>query len=187
MRLFLALTLDPIARRRCDEAIQPLRLARPSVHWVAPHGFHLTLKFLGEQPESLVAPLADAIDTVAAQTRPIDLCIGAVGAFPALRRPRTIYLTVTPEPKLELLHHDIEVTCATLGLPLAGRPFRPHVTIGREPEPPDLDARRALRAAARLVLLRVTAPIPGIDLVESEQTESGTRYRLAHHAPFRDG
>jgi 2'-5' RNA ligase len=148
---------------------------------------HLTLKFLGEQPDSLVGPLAAAISTVAAQTRPIDLCIGAVGAFPTLRRPRTIYLTVTPDPKLELLHHDIEVTCASLGLPLAGRPFRPHVTIGREPEPPDLDARRALRAAARLVRLRATAPVPGIDLVESEQTDTGTRYRLAHHAPFRDG
>ena len=51
MRLFLALNIPADARRRSFEATTPLRVARPDVRWVPEGQLHLTLKFLGEQPE----------------------------------------------------------------------------------------------------------------------------------------
>jgi RNA 2',3'-cyclic 3'-phosphodiesterase len=186
VRLFLALNIPADVRRHCFEATAPLRLARPDVRWVGEAQLHLTLKFLGEQPDGLVPPLAAAIDRVAATTRPVDLALGAVGAFPTLKRPRVVYLTVAPDPKLELLHHDVEVACEALGVPLTGKPFRPHVTIGRGRDNADLAARRALRGAARQVRLKTVAPVASIDLMASELAEGGHRHRVVHSALLED-
>jgi 2'-5' RNA ligase len=184
--LFLALNIPADARRRSFEATTPLRVARPDVRWVPEGQLHLTLKFLGEQPESLVSELSAAMDRVAGITPPLDLSLGRVGAFPTLKRPRVVYVTVAPDPKLELLHHDVEVACAALALPIEGKPFRPHITLGRERDAVEPDARRALREAAREVRLKTLAPVESIDLMASERTSNGSEHRLVHKAPFRD-
>jgi RNA 2',3'-cyclic 3'-phosphodiesterase len=186
VRLFLALNIPADVRSRSFAATSPLRIARPDARWVPEGHLHLTLKFLGEQPESLVPDLGAAMDGVAAATRPLDLALGRVGAFPTLQRPRVVYLTVAPDPKLELLHHDVEVACAALALPIEGKPFRPHITIGREREGAGPEERRALREAARQVRLKVLAPVRSIDLMASELGSDGAQHRLLHAAPFRE-
>jgi RNA 2',3'-cyclic 3'-phosphodiesterase len=186
VRLFLALNIPDDVRRTTFEATSALRAARPDVRWVPEEHLHLTLKFLGEQPEALVPSLVTAIDRVGAGTRPLDLAVGKVGAFPTLQRPRVVYLTVAPDPKLELLHHDVELACAELALPIEGKPFRPHITIGRERDGAGLEERRALREAARQVRLRTLAPVESIDLMASELGSNGARHRLVHAAPFRE-
>ncbi len=177
MRLFLGLNLDPAVRRRCYEATAPLRAARPDVHWVTEPKLHLTLKFLGEQEESVVSPVAAALDRVAGATRVMDLALGSLGAFPNFRRPRIVWVRVAPDPKLELLHHDIEVACEALGFGLDGRPFRPHVTLGRVIE---LRNATQLREAARRMRLRDESPVRSIDLMQSR----GGAYRLLHASPL---
>ena len=176
MRLFLALNLDPEVRRRCYAATQALRAAGPEVRWVDEAKLHLTLKFLGEQPEALVVPLSAALDKAASQSRELDLQVGTIGAFPNFRRPRVVWLGVAPDPKLELLHHDVEVACDALGLPLDGRPFRPHVTLGRV----DKDDG-ALRQAARGIRVREVTVVGSVDLMRS----AGGRYQLLHAAALR--
>jgi RNA 2',3'-cyclic 3'-phosphodiesterase len=176
MRLFLALNLDPEVRRRCYAATQALRAAGPDVRWVDETKLHLTLKFLGEQPESLVPPLSAALDKAASQSRELDLELGAIGAFPNFRRPRIVWLGVAPDPKLELLHHDVEVACETLGLSVDGRPFRPHVTLGRVEKNDG-----ALRQAARGMKIRDVSAVSSVDLMLS----AGGRYRVLHAAALR--
>lgn len=172
-------------RRRCYESTAPLRAVRPDLRWVAEEQLHLTLKFIGEQPDALVPRLADVVDGIAARSRELDLAIGAVGAFPTFRRARVVYLAVDPDPKLELLHHDAELSCAALDLPIEGRPFRPHVTIGRERDDADDASRRALRQAARQVRVHADAAVGSVDLMVSEPAEGGRRHRLLHAAPLR--
>jgi RNA 2',3'-cyclic 3'-phosphodiesterase len=184
--LFLALNVPADVRRRSFEATQPLRDARPDVRWVPEGQLHLTLKFLGEQEEERVAALAEAMDRVAKGTRAIDLAVGKVGAFPTLKRPRVVYLTVAPDPKLELLHHDVEVACAALGLPIEGKPFRPHITVGRERDGARPEDSVALREAARQVRFKTLAPVESIDLMASEIGSDGARHRLVHAATLRD-
>ena len=176
MRLFLALNLDPEVRRRCYAATNALRAAGRDVRWVDESKLHLTLKFLGEQPESLVAPLSAALDKAAGQSRELDLQLGAIGAFPNFRRPRVVWLGVAPDPKLELLHHDVEVACETLGLVVDGRPFRPHVTLGRVEQNDG-----ALRQAAKGIKIRDVSQVSSVDLMLS----AGGRYRVLHAAALR--
>ena len=57
VRLFLAINIAPEMRRSVIDATSPLREAAPSLAWVDESRLHLTLKFLGMQPESILAPL----------------------------------------------------------------------------------------------------------------------------------
>lgn len=177
MRLFLALNLDPEVRHRVHAATHALRTAAPDVRWVDESKLHLTLKFLGDQPETLVAPLSAALDKAAGRSRELDLEFGTIGAFPNFRRPRVVWLGVAPDPKLELLHHDVEVACDGLGLSVDGRPFRPHVTLGRVESKDD----GALRQAARGLRVRDVSGVSSIDLMLS----AGGKYRVLHAAAMR--
>jgi 2'-5' RNA ligase len=180
VRLFLALNLPRELREAAHLAAAPLRDAAPALAWTPAERLHLTVKFLGEQPEAAVAPLVEAHGTVAGGHPPAPLALERVGAFPGWRRARVLWLGVRPEPRLELLHHDVEVACAALGYPIEGRAFRPHVTVGRVRaggEPPDV---RALARAARGVHFRAEVEAPSLDLMLSAPAPGGPRYtRLA--------
>jgi RNA 2',3'-cyclic 3'-phosphodiesterase len=180
MRLFLALNIEAEVRRRCYDATARIRAVRPDVRWVDEGKLHLTLKFLGDQPDALVPKLAAAMDQAAARSKAMDLLLGSIGAFPNFRQPRVVWMGVAPDPKLELLHHDVEVACDGLGLAVDGRPFRPHVTLGRETNGGTADERKALRDAARLVRVREASPVTSVDVMLS----AGGQYRVLHASPL---
>jgi 2'-5' RNA ligase len=187
VRLFLAINLDPAVRRAIVEAAAPLRAVAPDLAWVREPQLHLTVKFFGEQPDDLAATLADALRGVGERNRPIDVEIGGIGAFPNFRRPRVVWIGVTPEPKLELLHHDVESTCESLGIPVDGKPFRPHLTLARvKPRSGDPRMLRELARAAPDVGYVEEIIITGLDLMASELTTAGSRYRVLASVPLRD-
>jgi 2'-5' RNA ligase len=186
VRLFLAINFAPEVRRAVAEAAAPLRDIAPALSWVREPQIHLTVKFLGEQPEEMAPRIADAIRTVGARNRVVDAEIGGIGAFPNFRRPRVVWIGVTPEPKLELLHHDVESACESLGFPLDGKPFRPHLTLARvKPRVANSATMRDLARAAKQVSFVEEVLIDTIDLMQSDLTTVGARYRLIASAPLR--
>lgn len=183
VRLFLAVNLPAEVRRHVYEAAAPLRDAAPSLSWVSESHLHLTLKFLGEQPPELVPPLTRVMEAVAVRAHAIRVTLSGAGAFPNFRRPRVVWMGVEPEPKLELLHHDVEIACATLGFEPEGRPFRPHLTLARvKPRDAVGAARKALARAAREVHLEEEIVVSSIDLMQSELSPAGARYTLVAFA-----
>ena len=187
MRLFLAVNLPAEVRHAIADAAAPLRAAAPSLSWVSEEKVHLTVKFLGEQSESMADRVVAAMREVATRNRVIDVEIGGMGAFPNFRRPRVVWIGVTPEPKLELLHHDVESSCESLGLPIDGKPFRPHLTLARvRPRSSDPQTLRELARAARAVSYVEEVVISSIDLMESRQTASGSAYRVVASSALRD-
>ncbi|HKW47168.1 MAG TPA: RNA 2',3'-cyclic phosphodiesterase [Gemmatimonadaceae bacterium] len=186
MRLFLAINFPPGVRHAIAEASAPLRAVAPELSWIREPQIHLTVKFLGEQPEDIAPKIAASMNDVAARNRVVDVEIGGVGAFPNFRRPRVVWIGVSPEPKLELLHHDVESACESLGLPLDGRPFRPHLTLARvKPRVAKADVMRNLARAAKSVSYVEEVVISSIDLMESELTTMGSGYRLLSSSPLK--
>jgi 2'-5' RNA ligase len=87
---------------------------------------------------------------------------------------------------LELLHHDVESACESLGLPVDGKPFRPHLTLARvKSRATDPRALRDLASAAKEVAYVEEVVIDAVDLMESELTTSGSRYRVIASTPLR--
>jgi 2'-5' RNA ligase len=166
MRLFLAINPPAALQQAIGAATSSLRESA-DISWVPEQRLHLTLKFLGEQPESAVEPLRDAMRVIAQNHAPSVAALEGIGAFPNFRRPRVIWMGIDPEARLELLHHDVEVACDALGHPLEGKAFRPHITLGRVRERLSRDRLEPLRSAADKVRFSDMLPITSIDLMQS--------------------
>lgn len=183
MRLFVAVEFEPALRRALYEATAPLRAIVPDAGWVPEDRLHLTLKFLDDQPETLLPSLTQTMERIAGRHWPVAIRLRGIGAFPNLRRPRIVWVGIAPAPKLELLQHDVEEGCAALGVEVEGRPFRPHLTIGRLRGTEGRDAVRELAVAARSIRFRADTLVSAMELVHSTLTPSGPRYvRLAEAA-----
>jgi 2'-5' RNA ligase len=187
VRLFLAINLPAEARHAiAAEAAAPLQTIAPQLSWVREPKLHLTVKFLGEQPPDIVPALTEALGVVGERNKVIEVEIGGVGAFPNFRRPRVVWIGVTPDPKLELLHHDVEAACEAVGLPLDAKPFRPHVTLARvKPRAADSITLRRLAQAADQVSYVEEVLITSVDLMVSELTSTGARHTVLSSVPLR--
>lgn len=184
LRLFLAINLPAAERQALHEAVAPLRTAAPTVSWVAPDKLHLTLKFFGAQPEEAPERLRAAVAPAAARAAAATLELGGLGAFPDLRTPRVFWMRVHPDPRLELLHHDLEIACADAGYELDGRTFRPHITLGRARDRLAPEAARAIASAARGVHFRSRVRVASVEIMNSELSRNGSRYRALASLPL---
>jgi RNA 2',3'-cyclic 3'-phosphodiesterase len=182
VRLFLALDLDASAKAAIAASTAELRTLAPEFSWTAEPKLHLTLRFLGEQPDSVPRTLGAAMSAVAAMHRPFAMRLRGVGAFPNFRRARVVWMGVEAEPRLELLHHDVELACEALGFGLEGRPFRPHVTLARVREAPDEEVMRPFARAARRLDFDAEVMVEQIDLMQSKPTPRGNVYESLHAA-----
>ena len=189
VRLFLAINLDPDVRRDVFDATAGLREAAPSLSWGDESKLHLTLKFLGAQPAAAVEPIAEAMSGIASRHRSFALRVAEVGAFPNFRRARVVWIGVARDPRLELLHHDVEVECEKLGFELEGRAFRPHVTLARVKQRTEEEELRRLARASKQVKLERESVVHTIDVMQSNldraSAAAGTRYERLHAAPLK--
>jgi len=64
MRLFVALDIDEAIRERMARFIEGVRGFAPGARWVRAESLHITLKFIGEQPENKLAALQSALAAV---------------------------------------------------------------------------------------------------------------------------
>jgi RNA 2',3'-cyclic 3'-phosphodiesterase len=185
MRIFLAINPPPEVRRAVWDAAAPLRDSVNNIGWVAEAKIHLTLRFLGQMDEAAVPELAAAVTEVARTHAAPVIQLSGIGAFPGFRNPRVVWMGVEPEPRLELLHHDVEVACARLGFELEGRPFRPHLTLGRVRKRGTPAALERLRAAADEVRYTDDFFAQSLDVMESVPSPAGSTYRVRHAAPMK--
>ncbi len=89
------------------------------------------------------------------------------------------------DPRLELLHHDVEVECEKLGFELEGRAFRPHLTLARVKERTEADELRRLSRASKRVDFDTEAGVRSIDLMQSSPGNGAPRYERLHAAELR--
>lgn len=174
-------------REALHAAAAPLRAAAPDLRWIPAERLHLTVKFLGATPAQMVEPLGAALRAVAGNHAAVPLVVRGAGAFPTLRRPRVVWAGVEPAPRLELLQHDLETALATLGIPVEGRAFRPHVTLARVKAPLAPDGVRALARAVRRLGYESGEDVSSLELMQSSLTQQGPRYRCLVSAPLRAG
>jgi RNA 2',3'-cyclic 3'-phosphodiesterase len=184
VRLFVAINLPRSERQAIHRATAPLRDVARTVTWVAPECIHLTMKFLGEQPAETVTLIREALGPVARRFHPLRLDVGGVGAFPHLHDPKILWMGIASDPKLELLHHDLEVACEALGHEVDARAFRPHLTLGRVKR--DLSAEQVGRIARLATGVRYHTAIDArsLDVMQSELSSNGPRYTVLAAVPL---
>jgi 2'-5' RNA ligase len=179
MRLFVAVPLPSPAFEEAGAMLRSLSTLDWPVRWVRDDGLHITLKFFGEVTSDRLDAIEEMLQFATAGMPPMELVLSGGGAFPSSERPRVLRLEVSAGPDLELLQDRIERGSEPIGFPPEGRPFRPHITLGRVREGHRLPvgAMRQLEAlpgGSRFLADRVV-------LYESRQTPRGPEYttRLA--------
>ena len=168
-------------------ATASLRQCAPQASWVDESLLHLTLKFLGEQPEDRLDDIQTAVARVAGRHRELVMALGGIGAFPNFRRARVVWMGIAREARLELLHHDVEVEYERLGIEVEGRPFRPHLTLARVKHSLTDDEVKALSRVARQTDYRTDFIVRSIDLMRSDSTATGSAYTTLVSAALRSG
>ena len=137
--------------------------------------------------DSTPAALTSLLAPIGAAHQPFDLRLSGLGAFPNLRAPRVVWMGVQQDPRLELVHHDVEAACAASGYPLDARTFRPHITLARVREALPLANARALALAARAVVYKGMQQVNALSLVESTLGPGGPRYTKIASIPLGGG
>src|SRR5882762_10705164 len=174
MRLFVALEIPSTVREHLAELVNSLRAVSPRTRWVRPENLHVTLKFIGEVPETQLASIRTALAQVRSD-RPVTLGFGGLGFFPNERHPRVFWAGIEASPNLKILAADIEKATETLGISRDKRDFSPHLTLARfgaAQIPEGLRAAIQENATREFGLLRTSK----FHLIESKLKSSGAEY-----------
>jgi len=182
MRLFLAINLPDDVRRGAWQAAEPLRTGRYPVKWVAEESLHITMKFLGDVAPEREREVIDGMQAAVRGARAFSLIVSEFGAFPSLSNPRVVWIGCEPVPPLELLQHRVEQETNRLGFPLEGRPFHPHVTLGRAKRDTRAADFRGLGETAERLEYATSVTVESLDLMESTLTRQGAIYAVRHRA-----
>jgi RNA 2',3'-cyclic 3'-phosphodiesterase len=129
MRLFIALEIDAAIRERIARFMEGVRNFVPDARWVKEESLHVTLKFIGEQPEEKVETIKTALTTVAAGTSEIQF--RGYGFFPTPKSARVFWVGMEWGPELGALAAAIEAKMSALDIPREERKFSPHLTLAR--------------------------------------------------------
>ncbi len=132
IRSFLAIELPEPIQKKITEVQGDLKSSRADVRWVNPGKIHLTLKFFGNIEESRIDPIVKSIEDPIRTTRTFHLRMRGMGAFPHLKNPRVIWMGLVDEKEvLVSFQRQLEIELEKMGFEREGRPFRPHLTLGR--------------------------------------------------------
>jgi RNA 2',3'-cyclic 3'-phosphodiesterase len=116
------------------------------VNWVKTQHMHLTLKFLGDVPDTETPDICRVAAAAAKKFEPFEITCRGVGAFPTAEHPRTLWIGIEDgaEALCELQAAVEGALKQELGFPKEARRFQPHLTIGRvKHEPPSASGELA--------------------------------------------
>ena len=171
IRSFIAIPVRGEAARQIRGRQSPI----PGARAVPDEDFHLTLAFLGDQPEGALRDLADDLDALAPDPFEITLTHADVMGG---SDPRVVALMADPTPSLTRLQERITRCVRAAGIEMARRRFRPHVTLYRLPRAPAPDTHEKIQAwlsrQAGTASISITATM--FELIESRLTPDGPVY-----------
>lgn len=181
-RLFIAVEPSSSARDALAGALSRLpAVDAPAVRWVPPHNWHCTLQFLGEVPETALAPVCEACEEAAASAAPFCARLGSLGAFSAPRRARVVWVGFCEgAAALATLAAAVQQSTEARGHASPERAFKSHVTLARLKPPADV---RPLIAASR-AWPAIASEVTEITLFRSRLHPSGARYEALHRYPL---
>jgi 2'-5' RNA ligase len=129
VRLFIALDIDEAIRQRITRFAEGVTGFAPDARWTKPESLHVTLKFIGEQPEAAVEQIKNALGTIAIE--PAEINFRGYGFFPTAKSPRVFWIGIEAGPQLAALAAAIDDKTESLGIPKEARAFSPHLTLAR--------------------------------------------------------
>lgn len=176
IRTFIAIPLSGRIKEELLKLQEELKKSQAQVKWVRPEGTHLTLKFLGNVEGEKILEIEEAVAKKTKDCSPFLLSLGCLGVFPDLRHPRVIWVGVEEGAfEVKELAKKVEKALLSLGFKKEGRPFSPHLTLGRVKGPKNIEGLKEI--LSRLKTKKISSlNVDRIEIVKSQLTQQGAIY-----------
>lgn len=136
MRLFVSVDPPPSVQLQLSQWLPEIN----GVKKTPPGQLHLTLLFLGNQPDDAVPDIVARLQEITFD--PFEISISGIGAFPNTRYPSVIWAGTEGDPSLMKLQNDISDKLAGYQRDDSVKPFHPHITLARVKNRKDLKGRK---------------------------------------------
>ena len=173
MRAFIAL---PMPEAAIDPLLQ-LQARLPKGRPVPEENLHLTVAFLGDQPEHAFEAVHEELLTLRQEAISIEL---AGAAFFGGQHGQALGLEVDGGPGLRDLYDRVVWRVRGAGITLERRRFRPHVTVARLPRGAEPGSALATLSAAQIGPVSLTE----LALVSSTLREDGAVHEVLASYPL---
>ena len=184
MRLFTGIDLS-------SEVLDNLRVLagklqpEARINWSPISNLHITIKFIGEWPETRLLALKEALARVPLPP-PFQVAIRGLGWFPNQSDPRVFWAGVDGPAPLWDLARDTEAALEPLGIAREERRYSPHLTLARIKT--RLNLQRLFREIAALPSADFGAfTAQAFNLYLSERRSSGSVYTKLAAFPLSGG
>lgn len=132
MRFFIALEIPEQSKQQLKQVQQQIKQLLPQVRLTDNDKLHLTIAFVGEQPESLREELIDALKHAAAGIQSFNITPAYLDGFPNIHHPHTIWVGVKGDvDRLLILRERIKDGLLYLNLETDERRFIPHIAVAK--------------------------------------------------------
>ena len=183
LRTFLSVPIPGGVRSKKNMLYSTLENTESDIHWVKSAHLHLTLKFLGQTPETAIQDVIDQIQKITPKLKPFNLTIENTGCFPVETRPRTLWIGVHGklDPLFKIVE-QIETKLDSVGIPKSEQKYTPHITLARikypQKETPNIDS--FLKSSFGVI----DFPVDRVQYFSSELHPSGAIYTLLKTFPL---
>ena len=178
IRAFIALPLPEEIRL----GLRLLQARLPMPMTVDVEDFHLTLVFLGEQPDHVLQDIHEGLEAL--HMPPFTLELAAVNSFGGAR-PRVVWAGVMASDPLARLQAKVAQVVVRAGIRASAKGYAPHVTLGRLNNPDaDTVARLSAAMALRQDFRAGPWPVTELALFASHPRAHGPKYEVLARYPL---
>jgi len=187
MRIFIGIKLAGRANANVQQFLEPFQKIASPIRWVKPQNIHLTLKFIGEVTDDTYKKIETALSAPAVVTDPdtgsFDVTLSGCGRFGKGTTLSIFWIGAGPIEPLETLFNQIENRLARIGIPKEDRPFKPHITVGRNKR--NFNFRHFFQLIDRYKDQHISRfPVSQFQLFKSTLTPDGPIYSILKEIPL---
>ena len=183
IRTFIAIPAPLDVRSKKNMLYSILEDSPSKINWVTNMQLHLTIKFLGHTPESIINKIIEDIEKITSVFNPFKMTIESTGCFPVPERPRTLWMGINGNiDPLNDLFVKIENSLELLGFPKEQQEYIPHITLARikYPQKWTPDVSNFLKSSYD----PIDFPVDRVQFFSSELLPSGTVHTLLKSFPL---
>ena len=151
-------------------------LINDNIKWTNPDNIHITLVFLGDIEDGKIKPVAAMLKGICEGYGKFELILKGSGVFKNLHDPRIIWTGIEHSEKLIQLNESIINGLKNEGFEIEGRPFNPHLTLGRIKTLKDKSGLKFLIEKYQNTEIQ-KVPVNDIVFYESILLQSGRMYK----------
>ncbi len=132
MRFFIALEIPESSREEIELVQKQIKDVIPQIKLTDPQKLHLTVAFIGEEPDSLTEDLTDILRKSAQGIAPFFITPAYIDGFPSLHHARTMWVGIKGDiDRLMVLRERVKDGLVDLHLEVDERRYVPHIAIGK--------------------------------------------------------